>query len=123
MTLRVALITVVVDNREGGDAAVSEDGQRGDERRVRVDVGNVGVCPDAELLQRLFHEGRHGHLTHLTHEHGHTNTQGGHVKQSAHGQKRTSTSYSFPSQKPPHSFSSCVHYGLMTFSFICNMLE
>lgn len=65
------LLTAVVDNRQGGDSAVREDRQRSDERRVGVDVGDVGVRPDGELLQRLLHEGRHGHLTHLTHTHTH----------------------------------------------------
>ena len=70
-------VTVVVDDGQGGDAAVCEDGQRGDERRVRVDVGDVGIRPHGELLQSLLHEGRHGHLTHLTHTqtHAHTHTR------------------------------------------------
>lgn len=65
-------VTAVVDDWQGGDAAVCEDGQRGDQWRVRVDVGDVGICPHSQLLQSLLHEGRHGHLAHLRHTHTHT---------------------------------------------------
>lgn len=60
-------VTAVVDDGQGGDAAVREDGQRGDDWRVGVDVGDVGVRPHTQLLQSLLHEGWHGHLTHLSH--------------------------------------------------------
>lgn len=63
--LLLQTVTAVVDDGQGGDAPVREDGQRSDERRVGVDVGNVGICPHSQLLQSLLHEGRHGHLTHL----------------------------------------------------------
>ena len=66
------MVTVVIDDGQGRDAAVSEDGQRSDERRVWVDVGDVGVRPHTELLQSLLHEGWHGHFTHLSHTHTHT---------------------------------------------------
>lgn len=65
------MVTAVVDDGQGGDSTMCEDGQSGDERSVRVDVGDVGVRPHTELLQSLLHEGRHGHLTHLTHTHVH----------------------------------------------------
>lgn len=63
------MVTIMVDDGQGGDSTVCEDRQRGDERSVRVDVGDVGVRPHTELLQRLFHEGWHWHLTHLTDTH------------------------------------------------------
>lgn len=68
-------VTAVVDNRQGGDAAVCEDGQRGDQWRVWVDVGDVGIRPHSQFLQSLLHESWHGHLTHLRHTHTHTKSQ------------------------------------------------
>ncbi len=72
-------VTIVVNNGQGRHSTVCEDRQRSDERRVGVDVGDIGVRPHRQFLKSLLHEGRHGHLTHLrhtdTHTHTHTHTQ------------------------------------------------
>lgn len=65
----VAVVTTVVNDRQSGNSSVCEDRQRSDERCVWMDVGDVGIRPHTKLLQGLLHEGRHGHLTQLTHTH------------------------------------------------------
>lgn len=57
----------MVHDGQGGDTAVREDRQGHDERRVGVDVGDVGVRSYSKFFQSLLHEGRHRHLTHLKH--------------------------------------------------------